>query len=125
MSENNKTKKGFVPSHAFKPGQSGNPGGRPKALIPVIEAAREHTVAAIQTLADICRDVNAPPPARVSAASVLLDRGWGKPKQEHDINHNLPTSRATDAALLAIALAGGGLTPASEGDSVEPTGVVH
>jgi hypothetical protein len=26
---------------------------------------------------------NAPPAARVSAASALLDRGWGKPAQPH------------------------------------------
>ena len=32
----------------FKPGQSGNPGGRPKGFAEVRELAREHTVAAIE-----------------------------------------------------------------------------
>jgi hypothetical protein len=37
----------------FKPGQSGNPGGRPKGFAEVRELAREHTVAAIGKLVSI------------------------------------------------------------------------
>ncbi|MBB2177515.1 DUF5681 domain-containing protein [Gluconacetobacter johannae] len=35
----------------FKKGQSGNPGGKPKALREVIELAREHTQLAVERLA--------------------------------------------------------------------------
>ncbi len=65
----------------FKPGQSGNPGGRPAKLKAVEDAARAHTTMAIATLAEICRSKKAPAASRVSAAEALLDRGWGKPKQ--------------------------------------------
>jgi hypothetical protein len=66
----------------WQKGQSGNPGGRPKALQEVEEAARQHTPAAMEALASIAKNEKAPPAARVSAASVLLDRAWGKPRQD-------------------------------------------
>ena len=69
----------------FAPGQSGNPGGRPKALRSVEEEARKHTALAMQTLASIANDIKAPPAARVTAASVLLDRGWGKARQHMEL----------------------------------------
>ena len=65
----------------FQKGQSGNPGGRPKALREVEELARQEAAAAMQTLATIHRDKKAPYSARVMAANALLDRGWGKARQ--------------------------------------------
>ena len=64
----------------FKKGQSGSPGGRPKTLEAVRELAREHTPAAITALANICNNGRSEM-ARVSAASTLLERAWGKPEQ--------------------------------------------
>lgn len=69
---------------AFQPGQSGNPGGRPKAAHRVRDLARERTEDAIDVLVSIMRDEGAPAPARVSAASAILDRGYGKPSQPVD-----------------------------------------
>lgn len=43
--------------------------------------ARSHTEAALNTLAGIMNEARAPAAARVSAATALLDRGWGKPTQ--------------------------------------------
>jgi hypothetical protein len=41
--------------------------------------ARAQTALAIRTLTGICGSKAAAAAARVSAASALLDRGWGKP----------------------------------------------
>ena len=42
---------------------------------------RAYTGEAVRHLAAIMRQREYPPAARVQAASVLLDRGWGKPPQ--------------------------------------------
>jgi hypothetical protein len=74
-------------STSFRPGQSGNPNGRPKVVADVQNAAREHSGEAIETLAGIMRDPKAPAAARTSAACALLDRGYGKPLQTVDANN--------------------------------------
>lgn len=80
MSENRPQQtKRPVPRTAFKPGQSGNPGGRPRELKEVLEAAREHSEEAIERLAYWMRTDD--PRASPAAAQALLDRAWGKPTQ--------------------------------------------
>lgn len=75
----------------FKPGQSGNPNGRPKKLPDIdklmMEALGdqgEEALAIIQALIIKAKKGD------VRAAEVLLDRAFGKAKQEMnaDINHN-------------------------------------
>ena len=63
-------------STSFKPGRSGNSGGRPKAEVQAL--ARTFTERAIKTLGEITEDVKAPPAARALAANALLDRAWGR-----------------------------------------------
>src|SRR5262245_44086824 len=68
----------------FQKGQSGNPGGRPKEISEVKELAREHMPAAIDALVSIMNNTKASDAARVSAATALLDRSYGKAPQHID-----------------------------------------
>jgi len=43
--------------------------------------ARSQTERAIRTPTEIMKDESAPPMARITAAKVLLERGWGRPAQ--------------------------------------------
>jgi len=72
-----KTGKRKAPSTAYKPGVSGNPGGRPKGLAEMQALCRDHSEAAINALLLALKSVK----TRVPAAVALLDRGWGKPSQ--------------------------------------------
>lgn len=58
--------------------------GVPKMIGHVRELAKQHTEAAIDTLVEIMRNVDAREAARVAAAEVLLDRAWGKATQPLD-----------------------------------------
>lgn len=75
----------------FKPGQSGNPGGKPSASAEVRELARQHTEAAIRALVEALGD----PKQRVAAATALLDRAFGKPKQEVETSGSLSIAVVT------------------------------
>jgi len=55
----------------------------PKNRGHIASLARSYTDTAIKTLAGIMMEPNCPPMARVAAAKVLLDRGWGEPKEMH------------------------------------------
>jgi hypothetical protein len=61
----------------FKPGQSGNPRGRPPLIDDIHALAREHAPAAIKALVDALRDKD----RAIPAAIALLDRGYGRPPQ--------------------------------------------
>ena len=67
-----------------RPG-AGRPKGVPnKATASVRDAAQAYTEEALKTLVEVMNDKEQPGPARVSAANAILDRGYGKPKQEVD-----------------------------------------
>lgn len=64
---------------AFQPGQSGNPGGRPKLDPRLRDMARAKTEEAFAVILDCLAD----PDKKIAlrAAEVLLDRGYGRPTQ--------------------------------------------
>ena len=80
----------------FAPGQSGNPGGRPKSAH-VSELARAHTDACIETLVKIRDNARAPAAARIAAVKELLDRGYGKAR--HDVTLGSDNERATELVV--------------------------
>lgn len=77
-------------STTFEPGKSGNPGGRSPRIGPngetAAQLARVHTAEAIECLAEVTNNKKAPPIARVAAATALLNRGWGNPKDTVEID---------------------------------------
>jgi hypothetical protein len=80
------------PAHQFKPGQSGCPGGRPKASYDFSRSAREYTP---DVLAMLVRSLDARDwRERHSAAGILLDRALGK----------APLKIEGDAAALTVNL---------------------
>ena len=69
--------------------------------------AKDHGEAALATLAAIQADVNQPASARVAAATAILDRGYGKPRQALDLSN--PDGSLAPAALDASKLSVGAL----------------
>ena len=87
----------------FQKGQSGNPGGRPKADFAIQELARSHGPAAIETLAKIAAKGKSES-AQIAASTALLDRGYGKPAQLNmtDPAQLRTVTDLTDEELLQI-----------------------
>jgi hypothetical protein len=121
----------------FVKGQSGNPGGRPKAAHDLKALAQEQTAEAVKTLIDVMKNGDKDA-ARVAAASALLDRGYGKPMQSIDVTQRRAVDEIPedliDAAIERLAAAGrpateGGDAPAatgaSEPEQTPPVSTVH
>jgi hypothetical protein len=100
----------------FKKGQSGNEGGRPKVAGHIRELAREHTAEALCTLVTVMQNAKSPPAARVTAATALLDRGYGRPGPgpvQFTLPHPLESAGDAAAGMAEImkAIASGAVTP--------------
>ena len=80
--QNNGRSTGGITGRGFRPGQSGNPGGRPKGQAELSTAARklvgEDGEALVHLWWDIARDETRRDADRLRASELLADRGWGK-----------------------------------------------
>jgi hypothetical protein len=105
---------------AWKVGQSGNPAGRPRGDLDIQKLARSHAPAALAALVAALQS----PKERVSAASAILDRAFGRPKQTIDtsgdgtLTLHLLAAQAIGRELLEVATAN---APTINGDAVETT----
>lgn len=87
---------------SFKPGQSGNPGGKHKVSKELRLFAQEFTEEAILGLVEIARDKTNTAAARATAWNSVLDRGHGKPMQAIEHSGSVKTHEEALAALAAI-----------------------
>jgi hypothetical protein len=95
MSDNHKSPRG----RPFEPGQSGNPGGRPKMPEELKVAMRGLADTAIKVLREAMEGPD--PRARILAANTVLDRGYGKATQPI-VAEGVDASRAHLDALREI-----------------------
>ena len=84
-------------ANRIRPGEVRNPNGRPKKIWTAQElfeqkvrkdlkaAAKDFGAEALTTIVNIMRDENVSAQHRLSAAAQILDRGFGKPKNETEI----------------------------------------
>lgn len=90
----------------FKPGQSGNPGGRPTKDVRmrrIEDMAREYSEDALKALRREAMTGKGAP--MVAAAIALLDRGWGRPVERKESGEAGAFDGLTDSEVEAEAKA--------------------
>lgn len=85
-----------------QPGEIRNPRGRPKKDFSLAALAQQHAEKAVLTLVEVMSNEAATPSARVSAASELLDRGFGRAPQTLDVEHKIGFSEQFEEFMRAI-----------------------
>src|SRR5436190_387887 len=92
---------------SYPKGVSGNPGGRPKLPPEIVELralCRYFTRDAVEAIVGVMNNPSTPPSARVTAASLLLDRGWGRATEtvEHSVSLPVPVPPDYDKLIAAF-----------------------
>lgn len=100
-------KGGPNPGRKFAKGVSGNPNGRPKAIVEVAAAIRkvirDLDEKAIKTLESVMDDKKATASARVTAAAFVYEHNHGKAPQVIDLRKQLEMKDLSDDELTLIA----------------------
>lgn len=100
-------------------------GGRPSlagSRRSIAAAAREYGPEALEILAEVMRDTEAPPGARIDAASKLIDRGFGKATEyKHAVGVDEALAELSDDELTAAlaVLRSAGRAPNGNGAGTE------
>lgn len=68
-----------------RPGAGRKPGKVGRAKRELAEVAKGHAEAALRVLVSIAENGEAPAAARVTAATAILDRGYGRPRQSVEV----------------------------------------
>lgn len=104
MSDENNSKS--IKSHGGRRPGAGRPGGSPNKLTrPLKEAAALESEACLQTLVHL-RDHSQSDQVRLSAATAILDRGHGRPRQEVNLTESLVTIVVNKPGTLPIVMSG-------------------
>ena len=69
------------PEHMWKPGTSGNPGGRPKKVAELAARAGQYTDVVFAHFEDMLRNPLTKDETRLAICREMLDRGFGRPTQ--------------------------------------------
>ncbi len=72
----------------FKPGQSGNPAGRPKIPEEVKAMLKAAAPDAVRSLIMTMNDESTAPALKIECIKIVLDRALGKPLQAVDFDSN-------------------------------------
>jgi hypothetical protein len=93
--QNNGGSTGGITGKGFRPGRSGNPGGRPKGLAKATrELVGEDGMALVELWLQIAMDPLRRDADRLRASELLADRGWGKVAAFQPIEEDDPLSLA-------------------------------
>lgn len=69
----------------FKPGTSGNPGGRPKRGNPAQKEAMKHAERAVKYQVSVMDDLDEKTDTRLKAAEYIITRAYGKPVESIEL----------------------------------------
>ena len=93
----------------YKPGQSGNPGGRPRktpAELKAVEMMKQMTPEAVEVVAQILRNKNASLYARLQAAEIIFNRAMGRPETYLKVDQGEQSVEAAAAKLQSLFASG-------------------
>lgn len=82
---------------------SPNPDGRPKAPQEFRDLCKKYSTESAKVVFDIVNDPNVPAKTRIQGAELLINHGYGKPKESLDITSNDKSLVNYDISNLAEA----------------------